>query len=202
MLVKLYENRPSEKVLNKVVDVLKQGGVAIYPTDTVYALGCDILNPKALQKMARIKGCKLDKANFSIICSSISQLSEYVRLNNDAFGLLKRNLPGAFTFLLPANRAMQKKLSTNRKTVGVRIPDNPIILAIVEALGNPIVTTSIKDEDDIVEYITDPELIYEKYSDKVSVVVDGGYGKNIASTIVDCTGDEIEIVRVGEEILR
>lgn len=202
MFVKLYENKPSSKAISKVVEVLQKGGLAIYPTDTVYALGCDIKQPKALQKMASIKGYKLEKANFSIICNSISQLSEYVKLDNDTFCLLKRNLPGAFTFLLPANRAMQKKLSTNRKIVGVRIPNNPIVLAIVDALGNPIVTTSLKNDDDVLEYITDPELIYEKYSREVSVVVDGGYGKNIASTIVDCTGDEIEIVRQGEQVLR
>lgn len=202
MLLKLYEKSPSQKVIQQIVEVFRSGELVIYPTDTVYALGCDITQSGGVKKMAQMKGIKVEKAQFSIICSSISQLSEYVKFDDEVFCLLKRNLPGAFTFLLPTNRAMQKKMKTNRPIIGVRIPKNPIILSIVEALGNPIVTTSLKNDDDIVEYLTDPELIYEKYRKTVSLVVDGGFGKNIPSTVVDCAGEEIEILRVGEDILR
>ncbi len=155
---------------------MKSGGLVIYPTDTVYALGCDIMQPKAIQKLARMKGYKSEKAPFSIIGSSISQLSEYVRLDNEVFKMLKRNLPDAFTFILPTTLAMQKKIGNKRKEIGVRIPNNTITLAIVEALGNPLVTTSIRDDDEVIEYTTDPELIYEKYQKQVEMVLDGGYG--------------------------
>ncbi len=197
MFVKLYEKNPNPKVIEEVVRVLKSGGLIIYPTDTIYALGCDMMQPKAIQKMAKLKGYKTDKAPFSIIGSSISQLSDYVRLNNEAFKLLKRNLPGAFTFILPTHLSMQKKLGSKRKEIGVRIPDNSIVSAIVEALGNPLVTTSIKDDDKVVEYTTDPELIYEKYQKQVEIVVDGGYGQNVASTIVNCVETPFEVVRQG-----
>ncbi len=202
MFVKLYENNPSEKVIREVVKVLKDGGLVIYPTDTIYALGCDMRHPKAIQKMARLKGVKPEKANFSIIGSSISQLSEYIRLDNEAFKLLKRNLPGAFTFILPTNIAMQKKIGGKRSEIGVRIPANEITLALTEALGNPIISTSIKDEDEVVEYTTDPELIYERYRKMVDVVINGGYGQNVPSTVVDCTQPPFEIVREGQGILQ
>ncbi len=197
MFVKLYEKNPNSKVIEEMVKILKSGGLVIYPTDTVYALGCDMMQPKAIQKMARMKGYKSEKAPFSIIGSSISQLSEYVRLDNEVFKMLKRNLPDAFTFILPTTLAMQKKIGNKRKEIGVRIPNNSITLAIVEALGNPLVTTSIRDEDEVVEYTTDPELIYEKYQKQVEMVLDGGYGQNVASTIVDCTKEPFEIVRQG-----
>lgn len=197
MFVKLYEKNPSPKVIEKVVDVLQNGGIIIYPTDTIYALGCDSTQPKAIQKLAMMKGYKTDKAPFSIIGSSISQLSDYVRLDNEAFKLLRNNLPGAFTFILPTQLAMQKKLGSKRKEIGVRIPDNSIVLAIVEALGRPLITTSIKDEDGVIEYTTDPELIYERYRNQVEMVIDGGYGQNIASTIVNCTEKPFEIERQG-----
>lgn len=197
MLLKLYEKNPNEKTIEEVVKVLKDGGLLIYPTDTIYAMGCDMMQPKAIQKMARMKGYKPDKAPFSIIGSSISQLSEYIRLDNEAFKLLKRNLPGAFTFILPTSLAMQKKLGSKRSEIGVRIPDNAIVLAIAEALGNPLVTTSIKDEDEVVEYTTDPELLYEKYQSQVALVIDGGYGENVASTIVNCAVQPFGIEREG-----
>lgn len=197
MFVKLYERNPNREVLEQIVAVLKSGGVVIYPTDTIYAMGCDLMQPKAIEKMAQLKGDKDSISSFSIICSSISEVSEYTKLDNEAFKLLKRNLPGAFTFILPTSHAMQKKLNTKRKEIGIRIPDNPITMAITEALGNPIVTTSIKDEDEVIEYTTDPELIFEKYQGKVAIVIDGGYGNNIASTVIDCTTIPFEIVREG-----
>ncbi len=197
MFVKLYEKNPNPKVIEEVVKILKSGGLVIYPTDTVYALGCDMMQAKAIQKMAQMKGYKSEKAPFSIIGSSISQLAEYIRLDNEAFKLLKRNLPGAFTFILPTTLTLQKKIGNKRGEIGVRIPDNPIILAIVEALGNPLITTSIRDEDEIVEYTTDPELIFEKYQKQVQMVINGGYGQNIASTIVNCVQTPFEIERQG-----
>lgn len=202
MLIKLYEKNPNEKTVEEVVKILKNGGLIIYPTDTIYAMGCDMMQPKAIQKMARIKGYKPEKAPFSIIGSSISQLSDYIRLDNEAFKLVKKNLPGAFTFILPTSLRMQKKIGSKRNEIGIRIPENPIILAIAEALGNPLVTTSIKDEDTVVEYTTDPELIYEKYGNQVALVIDGGYGKNIASTIVNCTKQPFDIERIGIGVLK
>ncbi|PVX51970.1 tRNA threonylcarbamoyl adenosine modification protein (Sua5/YciO/YrdC/YwlC family) [Balneicella halophila] len=197
MFIRLYEKNPDQQVIDQVVKVLKGGGVIVYPTDTIYALGCDMMQPKAIKKMAQLKGIKADKAFFSIIGSSISQLSDYVRLDDEVFKLLKRNLPGAFTFILPTNRAMQKKLGGKRTEIGIRIPNNEIILTIAETLGNPLVTTSIKDEDMVVEYTTDPELIYEKYGNQVEMVINGGYGKNVASTIVNCTEQPFNIERQG-----
>lgn len=197
MLLKLYEKNPNEKTIEEVVKVLKDGGLIIYPTDTIYAMGCDMMQPKAIAKMARLKGYKADKAPFSIIGSSISQLSEYVRLGNEAFKLLKTNLPGAFTFILPTQLSIQKKLGLKRKEMGVRIPNNSITMSIAEALGNPLVTTSIKDEDEVVEYTTDPELIHEKYQKLVALVIDGGYGRNVASTVVNCVEYPFEIERMG-----
>lgn len=197
MFVKLYERNPNREVLEQIVAVLRSGGVIIYPTDTIYAMGCDLMQPKAIERMAKLKGNKDSISSFSIICSSISEVSEYTKLNNEAFKLLKRNLPGAFTFILPTSHAMQKKLNTKRKEIGIRIPNNPITKAITEALGNPIVTTSIKDDDEVVEYTTDPELIFEKYQEKVAIVIDGGYGYNVASTVVDCSVTPFEIIREG-----
>lgn len=202
MLIKLYEKNPNEKVINQVVSVLKNGGVIIYPTDTIYALGCDMMQPKAMKRIAQIKGVKPEKTSFSIIGSSISQLSEYIRLDNEAFKLLKKNLPGAFTFILPTSLAIQKKMGSKRSEIGVRIPDNEIVLSIAELLGNPLITTSIKDDDAIVEYTTDPELIYEKYRNQVDLVIDGGYGKNVASTIVNCMQQPFNVERVGIGLLK
>lgn len=183
----------------KVVKILNEGGIIIYPTDTVYGLGCDIYNHKAVEKIARIKNRNLTKANFSFICSDLSHISDYTRqINNVTFKLMKKNLPGPFTFILPANNNVPKLFKNKKKTVGIRIPDNNIPLDIVRFLGHPILTTSIYDEDDVIEYTTDPELIYEKYDNVVDIVIDGGYGDNIPSTVVDCTNDEIEIVRQGK----
>ena len=196
--IKIYEDKPSETAIKKVVEVLKNGGLVIYPTDTVYGLGCDITNSRALEKLAKIKGVKLEKANFSFVCSSLSNISDYVKqIDTPTFKILKRALPGAYTFILPGNNDLPKDFR-KKKTVGIRVPDNNIAIQIVEMLGNPIVSTSIHDEDEVIEYSTDPELIFEKWQNQVDLVIDGGYGENIASTIIDLTGHEPIIVRVGK----
>ncbi len=196
--IKIYPENPNEAAVAKVVKVLRDGGLIIYPTDTVYGLGCDITNSKALERIARIKGIKLDKANFSFVCSDLSNLSDYVKqISTPTFKLLKRALPGAYTFILPGNNNLPKEFK-KKTTVGIRVPDNSIALEIVRQLGNPIVSTSIYDDDEVLEYSTDPELIYEKWQDLVDVVIDGGYGDNQPSTIIDLSGDEPEIIRVGK----
>jgi tRNA threonylcarbamoyl adenosine modification protein (Sua5/YciO/YrdC/YwlC family) len=196
--IKIYEDKPSEAAIKKVVDVLKNGGLVIYPTDTVYGLGCDITNSRALEKLAKIKGIKLEKANFSFVCSGLSHLSDYVKqIDTATFKILKRALPGPYTFILPGNNDLPKEFR-KKQTVGIRVPNNNIALQIVEMLGNPIVSTSIHDEDDVIEYSTDPELIFEKWNNKVDVVIDGGYGDNVASTIIDLTGPEPEVIREGK----
>ena len=196
--LKIYEDKPSEAAIKKVVEVLKNGGLVIYPTDTVYGLGCDITNSRALEKLAKIKGVKLEKANFSFVCSSLSNISDYVKqIDTATFKILKRALPGAYTFILPGNNDLPKDFR-KKKTVGIRVPDNNIAIQIVEMLGNPIVSTSIHDEDEVIEYSTDPELILEKWQNQVDLVIDGGYGENVASTIIDLTGHEPIIVREGK----
>ncbi len=199
MLLKIYENNPSEKAIRQVVDVLKKGGLIIYPTDTVYGLGCDITNQKAIERICQIRGIKPEKANFSFVCYDLSHISDYVKpIDTTVFRLLKKALPGPFTFIFEATNRVPKLLSSNKKTVGIRVPDNDIAREIVKQLGNPIVSTSIHDEDEIVEYSTDPELIHEKYKDMVDIVVDGGYGGNLASTVVDCTTGDFSIIRQGK----
>jgi len=198
VFIKLYEENPNSKEINKIVSILQKGGLIIYPSDTVYALGCDITNTKALEKVAKIKGVKLAKANFSFVCKDLSNLSDYVRqIDTKTFKLLKRALPGPYTFILPSNNNLPSSFK-KKKEVGIRVPDNGIINAIVSALGNPIVSTSIYDEDEIIEYTTDPELIFEKWKNKVDVIVDGGYGGNVASTIINLTGDEPILIREGK----
>jgi tRNA threonylcarbamoyl adenosine modification protein (Sua5/YciO/YrdC/YwlC family) len=201
MLIKIYPENPNPKEISLVVDVLKSGGLIIYPTDTVYGLGCDITNAKAVEKVARFKNVKVEKSNFSFICVDLSQLADFSKpISNQVFKLLKRYLPGPFTFILNANSNVPKYFKGKKRTVGVRIPDSPIILEIVRVLGNPIMSTSIHDVDDILEYSTDPELIHEKFKDIADLVIDGGYGHNIPSTIVDFTEDVPVIVRQGKGI--
>ena len=196
--IKLYNENPNEKEIAKIVDVLRNGGLIIYPTDTVYGLGCDITNTKALEKIARIKGVKLEKANFSFVCSDLKNLSDYVKqIDSSTFKLLKRTLPGAYTFIMQGNNNLPKDFK-KKKTVGIRVPDNLIARTIVERLGNPIVSTSIYDEDDVIEYTTDPELIFEKWQNLVDIVIDGGYGDNTASTVIDLSGDEPVVIREGK----
>lgn len=197
-LVKIYNENPNARDIETAVKILKNGGLIIYPTDTVYGLGCDISNNKALEKVARIKGIKLEKANFSFICYDLSNLSEYIKqIDTPTYKILKRTLPGAFTFILNGNNKLPKAFK-KKKTVGIRIPDNNIVREIVKELGNPIVSTSIYDEDSVIEYTTDPELIYEKWKNIVDLVVDGGYGNNQASTVVDLTQGEVNIIRDGK----
>ena len=196
--IKIYEDKPNEAAIARVVKVLQEGGLVIYPTDTVYGLGCDITNTKALERIAKIKGIKLEKANFSFICYDLSNLSDYVKqIDTATFKLLKRALPGPYTFILPGNNNLPKEFK-KKTTVGIRIPDNSIALEIVRQLGNPIVSTSIYDEDEVIEYTTDPELIFEKWQNLVDMVIDGGYGDNIGSTIIDLSGSEPVVVREGK----
>ena len=197
-LIKIYPENPNEREIDKVVKVLQNGGLIIYPTDTVYGLGCDITNTKALEKIAKIKGIKLEKANFSFVCSDLKNLSDYVRqIDTPTFKILKRALPGAYTFILPGNNNLPKEFK-KKTTVGIRVPDNNIALEIVRKLGNPIVSTSIYDEDEILEYTTDPELIFEKWQNLVDIVIDGGYGDNQASTVIDLSDGEPVIIREGK----
>lgn len=202
MLLKIYPENPNPDRIRKVVDVLEEGGIIIYPTDTVYAIGCDIKAKKSIDKIARLKGLNPENPDMSLIFHDMSQLSEYTIIrDNTVFKLLKRNLPGPFTFIVQANNQIPKLFKNRKKTVGIRIPGNDIILELVKELGRPVITTSIHDPDEVIEYTTDPELIYEKYRDFAEIIIDGGFGKNEASTIVDCTSDEIKIIRQGLGIL-
>lgn len=196
--IKIYPENPNPKEILRAVEVLRNGGLLIYPTDTVYGLGCDITNTKALEKVAKIKGVKLEKANFSFICHDLSNLSDYVKqIDTPTFKILKRALPGPYTFILPGNNQLPKEFK-KKKTVGIRVPDNSIIRDIVKMLGNPIITTSIHDEDELLEYSTDPELIFEKWQNQVDMVIDGGYGDNTPSTIVDLSEGEPVLIREGK----
>lgn len=197
MLIKLYEQNPNQKEIDRVVSVLQDGGLIIYPTDTVYAIGCDALNVRAVEEICKMKDINPAKSNLSIICYDLSNISEYAKVDNAIFKLMKKNLPGPFTFILNTTSSLPK-IYKNKKTVGIRIPDNNIIRELVRNLGNPILTTSVKDEDEVIEYTTDPELIYEKYQDKIDIVIDGGFGGIEGSTVVDCTSDEPEIIRQGK----
>lgn len=202
MLIKIYPENPNHKKIRQVVDLLDNGGIIIYPTDTVYAMGCAIDAKKSIDRIARFKGFNPDNPDMSVIFHDMSQLSEYTIIHDNAtFKLLKRNLPGPFTFIVQANSQLPRFFTGKKKTVGIRIPSSNVILEIVRELGKPVVTTSIHDPDELIEYTTDPELIYEKYRDFVDAVIDGGYGNNEASTVVDCTGDQPVVVREGLGIL-
>jgi tRNA threonylcarbamoyl adenosine modification protein (Sua5/YciO/YrdC/YwlC family) len=196
--IRLYEENPDPRRVRQIAEVLKNGGVIIYPTDTVYGMGCDITNQRAVEKICRIKGINPKKHNFSFVCADLSNIAQYTRvITKPVFKMMKKGLPGPFTFILEASSMVPKILHSNKKTVGIRVPDHSIPKAIVEELGQPILSTSIRDEDDVIEYSTDPELIFEKYQHLVDLVIDGGYGQNVASTILDCTGDEVVVVREG-----
>jgi tRNA threonylcarbamoyl adenosine modification protein (Sua5/YciO/YrdC/YwlC family) len=203
MLLKLYNEEPARRHINRVVESLNKGGIVVFPTDTIYGMGCSLTQSRAVDRIARIKGIKKEKANFSIIFNNLSMLAEFTKpINNHLFRLMRKNLPGPFTFILNASNKIPKLFQSKKKTIGIRIPDNNIITTIVEELGHPVLTTSIRDEDEVVEYITNPELIYEKYHDDVDIVIDGGYGDNEASTIVDCTSGEPIIIRQGKGVLQ
>ncbi len=196
--IRIYEDNPNPKEIKKVVKILRDGGVIIYPSDTVYALGCDIKNNRAMERVAQLRGVKLEKANFSFVCEDLSNLSDYVKqIDTPTFKILKRSLPGPYTFILPGNNNLPTVFK-KKKEVGIRVPDNSITRAIVHELGNPIISTSIKDEDEVIEYTTDPELILEKWDNLVDLVIDGGYGGNIPSTIIDLTGSEPIVIREGK----
>ena len=199
MLVKIYPENPNPRAIQQVVECLKDGGIIIYPTDTIYGIGCDIYRPKSIEKIIQIQGNAKKKSSLSFICHDLSHLSDFTTpINNQVFKAMKRVLPGPYTFILNASNQVPKIIHGNKKTVGIRVPDNNIIREIVKEFGNPILSSSIKNEDEVLEYITDPELIYEKYGDLVDIVIDGGYGDNIPSTVVDCTSNEIEIIREGK----
>ena len=196
MLTKIYEQNPSERELRKVVDALEDGGIIIYPTDSVYAFGCSLRSPKAIERLRRMKD--KDAEAFTVVFENLAQAAEYWRVDNAAFRILKRNLPGPFTFVLTASSGMPDKALEKRRTIGIRIPGNAVPRAIVAALGCPLITTSVKDDDEVVEYTTDPELIHERYGRDVALVIDGGVGDNVPTTVVDLTGDEPEILREGK----
>ena len=198
MLIRLYEQNPNQREVNKVIDILRDGGIIIYPTDTIYAMGCDALNVRAVEKICKLKGINPQKNSLAIICSDLSNISEYAKVSNTVFKLMKRNLPGPFTFILNATNSLPK-IYKNRKEVGIRVPNNNITLTLARELGNPILTTSIRDSETWGgDYSVDPELIEEEYGNLVDAVIDGGYGGLEPSTIVNCTNDEIEIVRQGK----
>jgi tRNA threonylcarbamoyl adenosine modification protein (Sua5/YciO/YrdC/YwlC family) len=199
MLLPIHPDNPDTRKIAQVVECLRKGGIVVYPTDTVYSMGCDMYNSKALEKLALIKQIKLEKANFSLVCHDLSNLTEYSKqLSNPVYKLIRSLLPGPYTFILEASKAIPKIFSDRKKTVGIRVPDNSIARAIVEALGNPIVSTSVHDDDTILDYTTDAELIHEKWSNRVDIVIDGGTGGLEPSTVISCVNDEIEVIRVGK----
>ncbi len=199
MLLEIRENNIDKRKMQEVIDCLRSGGVIVYPTDTVYSFGCDLNNAKAIERIAKLKNIRADKANFSIVCSDLSHISDYSKqVNNQVFKLMKSLLPGPYTFILEGSKNIPKMFSERKKTIGIRVPDNAIALAIVTELGNPIIATSVHDEDDVMEYTTDPELIHEKFEREVDIVIDGGMGGLDASTILDCTGEQIVLVREGK----
>jgi tRNA threonylcarbamoyl adenosine modification protein (Sua5/YciO/YrdC/YwlC family) len=202
MLLQVHPENPNPRHVKMIIDCLRKDGVVIFPTDTIYGIGCSINSTKAYERIAQIKGIRKEKAHFSFIFHDLSMLSEFTKpISNDVFKMMKRNLPGAFTFILEANNNIPRIFQSHKKTIGIRIPDQPIITNIVKELGNPIMTTSIIDEDEISGFLTDPEVIHEHYKDRVDIVIDGGFGDNQGSTIVDCTDNEILITRQGKGIL-
>jgi len=202
MLVKIYKKDTDMREIEKAVDILRNGGVIVYPTDTVYGIGCDVMNMKAVGRVARIKNIPIEKSNFSFICSDLSHLSDYCRpISNQVFKLMKRYLPGPYTFILNANNNVPRYFKGKKKTIGIRVPDHPVVTELVRILGNPILSTSVHDEDDIIEYTTNPELIHEKLGNSVDLVIDCGSGDIYPSTVIDCTGDSPVMIRQGKGIL-
>ncbi|MDR1743172.1 MAG: threonylcarbamoyl-AMP synthase [Dysgonamonadaceae bacterium] len=200
MLLKIYPENPNPKEIEKAVSILRDGGIVVYPTDTVYGMGCDALNVRAVERICALKGINPEKSNLSIICPDLSNISEYAKVDTPTFKLMRKNLPGPFTFILNTTSSLPK-IYKKKKTVGIRVPDNNIIRRLVEQLGNPILNTSLTDPDDEMEYTTDPELIHEKWGNAADIVIDGGYGGIEPSTVVDCTSDEPEILRWGKGVL-
>ena len=198
MLLSIHPNNPDQRKIVEAIKILKKGGIIVYPTDTVYAMACDLNHRKAVERMAQIKGIKIEKANFSLICYDLSNISDYtIQFGSNIYKMMKRALPGPYTFILNANNSVPKLFKSKKKTIGIRVPDNNIARMLVKELGNPLISTSVHDDDEILEYITDPELIHEKYENILDLVIDGGYGQNEASTVIDCTGNEPIIIREG-----
>ncbi|MCB0652916.1 MAG: threonylcarbamoyl-AMP synthase [Saprospiraceae bacterium] len=198
MLLRINPDNPEGRKIKQVVEVLRQGGVIIYPTDTVYGLGCDIFQQKAVDRICHLRGINPEKARLSFICKDIADISEYTtQIDNQTFKLLKKNLPGPFTFVLKSGNKLPKIFKNNKKTIGIRIPKNNIVTAIIEELGHPMMTSSLKSDDELLEYFTDPIDIYEDFKKRVDLVIDGGIGGNIHSTVVDCTEADVEIIREG-----
>lgn len=198
MLLAIHPDNPDQRKIDQIVSQLRKGAIIIYPTDTVYSMACDLKHKKAVERMAQLKGVKLEKANFSLICYDLSHISDYtVQFGNNIYKLMNRALPGPYTFILNANTSVPKLFKSKKKTIGIRVPNNNIAREIVKTLGNPLMSTSVHDDDEILEYITDPELIHEKYENQVDIVIDGGFGNNEASTIIDCTDNDPEIIREG-----
>ena len=202
MLLKIYPENPNPKAVQRVVECLQDGGIVIYPTDTIYGMGCDIFKPKSVERITQILGDAKKKSAMTFICHDLSNLSDYTKpISNNVFKAMKNALPGPFTFILEANNNVPKLLHSNKKTVGIRVPDNNIVREIVSQLGHPILSTSVKDDDEVIEYTTDPELIYERFGDLVDIVIDGGYGDNVPSTVVNCVDGDIEVVREGKGVV-
>lgn len=198
MLIQIHPDNPDQRKIDQIVAQLKKGAIIIYPTDTVYSIACDLMHRKAAEKMAQLKGVKLEKANFSLICYDLSHISDYtVQFGNNIYKIMNKAFPGPYTFILNANTSVPKLFKSKKKTIGIRVPDNNIARELVKNLGNPLLSTSVHNDDEIIEYITDPELIHEKYENQVDIVIDGGYGQNEASTIIDCTNNDPEILREG-----
>lgn len=198
--MKIYPENPNRRTIDKVVEAMRDGKLVIYPTDTVYAMGCDAMNVRAVEEICRIKGIDTRRHNLSIICYDLSNISEYAKVSNAAFKLMRKHLPGPFTFILPTGSELPR-IYKNKKEVGIRVPDNSIIRMLVQELGNPILTTSVHDDDEYIEYTTDPELIHERYKSTVDIVIDGGFGSTEPSTVIDCTSDSFEIIRQGKGII-
>lgn len=195
--LRIHPDNPQQKGILQAVEVLRKGGLVIYPTDTIYGLGCDLHNARAVERLCQLRGIHPAKATLSFICHDLTHISDYARISTQTYKVMKKALPGPFTFVLEASSKVPKLGGTRRKTVGIRVPDNTVALKLVEELGNPIISTSIHDEDEVIEYTTDPELIYEKYRNLVDLVIDGGYGNNIASTVINCENDDYDILRQG-----
>lgn len=201
MLLRIHPENPSARLIQLAVGCLRQGGVIIYPTDTVYAIGCDIMQLRSVERVAQIKGIKKEKANFSLICHDLQNISDYTKpFSTSVYKAMKKALPGPYTFILNANNQVPRIFQSKKKTIGIRVPDNHIIREVVKELGNPIISTSVYDDDEILEYTTDPELIHEKYEQLVDIVIDGGFGDNEASTVIDCTSDNLVLLRQGKGI--
>jgi len=202
ILLEVHPDNPNSQAIVQIADCLRGGGVIVYPTDTVYAFGCDIYNNRALERVCLIKGIKMSKANFSFICSGLSHISDYSRnVSTPVYKLMRKSLPGPYTFILQATSTVPKLFKSKKKTVGIRVPDNLIALEILRELGNPLLSTSIHKDEDLLTFPTDPRVIYERYKNVTDITVDGGYGQDEESTVIDCTGDEPEVIREGLGVL-